>query len=97
MDYRSTHRQMDALYGHMSSIGRENFNPDTEVIVSGGNKDGLYRAGDLWRHFIFRKPIEPFNCRKYGDLSLSGYPRLKGYQDPVWENGRLRYDRTQHT
>lgn len=97
MDYKNTHKQMDALYGHMSSIGRENFNPDKEVIVSGGNKDGLYKAGDLWKHFVFGKPVEPFNCRQYGDTKLTGYPRLKGYEDPIWVDGRIRYNKTSFT
>ena len=90
--FKDLHRQMDDLYGHMSTIGRENFNASMDVIVEGGDKDGVYKAGDLWRHFVFGKPVEPFNCRRrYGDTKTAGYPRLAGYREPAFVNGCIRY------
>lgn len=94
---KNPHKQMDALYGHMSSIGRANFNPEMTVIVEGGNKDGAYKAGDLWKHFVFGKPVEPFNCKCYGETKTAGYPRLKGYDDPIFVNGTIRYSKTSFT
>ena len=89
-----SHRQMESLYGYMSTIGRENFNPEMKVIVEDGRRNAEYKAGELWKHFVFEKPVEPFNCKNYGDTKTAGYPRLKGYDDPIWVNGAIRYGKT---
>lgn len=72
----------------------ESFDPDMDVIVVGGEKQGEYKAGELGKYFELGSSFQPDPSMMhfYKDSKIIGYPKLMGYVGPMWDGDRIRYE-----
>ena len=80
------------LYGRMQDLAPQNFDPNIDVIVVGGDGQGEYKAGDLEQYFEVTGYVEPSPNSIYNNSKLIGAPKIKGYLGPMWDGGRYRYE-----
>lgn len=82
----------ERLYNRLKDMASQNANQDMDVIVVGGDKEGLYKVRDLPNHFEIIGYNEPSQNPRYNDSPLVGMPRLKGFIGPMLDGDRIRYE-----
>ena len=80
------------MFSHLKDRAPQNFDPNIDVIVVGGDGHGEYKAGDLEQYFEVTGYVEPSPNPLYNDSKLIGAPRIKGYLGPMWDGDRYRYE-----
>ena len=72
----------------------QNFNPDLDVIIVGGEHGGRYKAGNIEQNpnFIVTGYVEPSPNSIYNNSIRIGAPIIKGYIGPMDDGGKLRYE-----
>lgn len=91
-DYMNNPDKARNFYSHLKDRASQNFNPDLDVLVCGGPKEGHYKAGDLDKYFEITGYVEPSQNNIYNNSILIGAPRIKGYLGPMNDGGKLRYE-----
>jgi len=86
------YKQADRLHGHMTDRISQRFDPNMPVLIVGGDKQGKYTAQDIVDHFDLNGYVEPSQNPLYTDSQVIGYPRIKGYVGPMWDDGKIRYE-----
>lgn len=86
------YKQADRLHGHMTDRISQRFDPNMPVIIVGGDKQGKYTAQDIVDYFDLNGYVEPSQNPLYTDSQVIGYPRIKGYIGPMWDDGKIRYE-----
>jgi len=91
-DWQNNPQKAKNFLSHLKDRAPQNFDPNLDVIVVGGEGQGKYKAGELSQYFDIRGYVEPSENNYYNDSILIGAPRLRGYLGPMNDNGRLRYE-----
>lgn len=91
-DYVNKPKRAESLYSHLKDRAPQNFNPNLDVIVVGGDGEGEYKAGELEQYFDVTGYVEPSPNSRYNNSILIGAPRIKGYIGPMNDGGKLRYE-----
>lgn len=91
-DWKNNPQKARNFFSHLKDRAPQNFDPNLDVIVVGGEGQGKYKAGELSQYFDIRGYVEPSENNYYNDSILIGAPRLRGYLGPMRDNGRLRYE-----
>lgn len=84
--------QAERLHKHMVDRSSQRFDPNMPVIIVGGDKQGRYTAQDIVDYFDINGYVEPSQNPLYTDSQVIGYPRIKGYIGPMWDDGKIRYE-----
>jgi hypothetical protein len=80
------------IFGHLKDRASQNVNMDMDVIVVGGDKEGLYKVKDLANNFEITGYEEPSENPRYNNSPLVGMPHLKGLIGPMLDGNRVRYE-----
>lgn len=91
-DYVNKPKRAESLYSHLKDKAPQNFDPNIDVIVVGGDGEGEYKSGELEQYFDVTGYVEPSQNSRYNNSILIGAPRIKGYIGPMNDGGKLRYE-----
>lgn len=84
--------QAERVHKHMVDRSSQRFDPNMPVIIVGGDKQGEYTAQDIIDNFEINGYVQPSQNPLYTDSQTIGYPEIKGYIGPMWDDDKIRYE-----
>jgi hypothetical protein len=91
-DWQNKPSLANNLFSHLNDRASQNFDPNIDVVVVGGEGQGNYKAGDLEQYFEITGYVEPNPNPLYNNNKRIGAPKIKGYYGPFCDGDCLRYE-----